>query len=100
MAYADSVDEYGYGQQDDPYQYGAPPPAPMFTPMGPATTPTGKSDAEIQALMNTAPQAAAAPGYSGPKDFPSIVSWWKATHPAANPDIAGLMAVLSQQGLQ
>jgi hypothetical protein len=39
-------------------------------------------------------------GYTGPKDFPSIVQWWKASHPASAPDIPGLTAFLNAQGLQ
>lgn len=58
----------------------------------PATTTPGVYDGK-------GPTTTAASGYSGAKDFASIVRWWQSQHPAQSPDLPGLIAFLNSNGV-
>lgn len=45
------------------------------------------------------PPAPSNGGYSGPKDFMSLVKYWQTQHPASAPDMPGLIAFLNAQGV-
>lgn len=40
-----------------------------------------------------------ASGYSGPKDFTSLIRYWQQQHPASAPDMPGLIAFLNSNGV-
>lgn len=58
----------------------------------PATTTPGVYDGK-------GPTTTAASGYTGAKDFASIVRWWQSQHPAQTPDLPGLIAFLNSNGV-
>lgn len=100
MAYADYQDNAYPNPWDTPWGqpgFGAPPPGqPIPTPFtqpAPPYTGTATPGPSKAADQNTGG------GYSGPKDFTSIVHYWQSQHPASTPDMPGLIAFLNAQGI-
>lgn len=90
----------------------APSQPPALTPQGPgwtsqsqpnvaATIGSGQPAANLPINPNPAnPSTAATGGYTGAKDFQSLVNYWRTNHPATAPDLPGLITFLKQHGVQ